>query len=829
MWRRQVDSSVHGGHSGPGRRTDQSARPGRTPSPTGGLNAAYVQALQGSAGNTAVGHMLAAGSAQGSFPVQRMYHGGHGGQGSGGYAPAPAPQQMTPAQVTGQISALVNAPPMLNYGALRQGRAHEQFWMRFPRDMAGQEAEQTLSETSTLLFDSMKGAQERARAAEPDQAAEDSDNREVQGMLINDRLVFATNFNSSIDTLVDEGEQEFGEGPTLQELLTIQQSDAGRTQNLRPHEAENLRDKLESYRRKNRAIAMKQRGAGEQGRGYDATAMALRRKLKAPVIVANVEDGDLREMLTSKDFAGRVILLRFGALDPRKNKQTGRKTREKSVHAEQKLLLALGYAGISPHQDVSGPLAIMGKYRPCMGCAAALKYYQERMGFRGLSFDENYGHYFQTSVNNLAEHHRHIMDAHYLEYIRQMVREDVTSTPALRHEAAPAGSEFRRGGPTIRVPGRYASRQADVTPPASDAEFEGDEYVRNPRRKMGQAYELETAHLGIGRGSQSHPVGRRLDELTENQAAELHELWNGSAAHPPTNESRQRALELAYHYSRKRRITLSILGAAIGLHEKRLGTYLTKYANEGHWEHMPSRSNKLPSQPRERDRHRGDPSKQFTKGGQLDDRGRRAIDETLAGLRGDPWVAEWERFRGYEESGRLDRASHTLNPTKAPSELLLTLARLRRDGYDVPQMSRYLYTGDNGDNLRKAISRKGKSLLEQSESAGDTAMGGMAPAASSAGSSRRRAAPPSGRQSTTHSRRRQSVSSRPERGESSAMGAGRQPRHPEFEGFELRIDPNGQPYYIEEETGGIYVYLDGRMVRVRQASPVDTEMSGGYR
>ncbi|WP_331772557.1 hypothetical protein OG948_54635 (plasmid) [Embleya sp. NBC_00888] len=68
---------------------------------------------------------------------------------------------------------------MVNYGARRQGRAHGEFWMRFARSKQGEEAEETLSETSALLFDSMKGAQEQARDEDPDNAAEDTNNREV--------------------------------------------------------------------------------------------------------------------------------------------------------------------------------------------------------------------------------------------------------------------------------------------------------------------------------------------------------------------------------------------------------------------------------------------------------------------------------------------------------------------------------------------------------------------------------------------------------------------------------------------------------------------------
>jgi hypothetical protein len=851
MWQRQVGSRGHDERDG---REDRHHQPTRSPSPVptagGGLTPAAVLAMQGSVGNAAVNRMLRANPASASLPVQRMYHGGYGG----GYPPyqgAPQPPQpQRPEEVMQGIAGLVNNPPMVNYGARRQGRAHEEFWMRFPRSKQGEEAEETLSETSALLFDSMKGAQERAREEEPDRAAEDTNNREVQGMLINDRLVFASNFNSSIDTLVDRGRRADGSDPTLRELLLFEQSNEGRTQGLRGHEAENLLEKLASFRRKNQAIVTGQRGEGEQGRGEDATAMALREKVNAPVIVVDIEDPNLHEMLTSREHEGRVFLLRFAALDPRtitQGKNRGRQTGEESIHAEQKLLLALQHAHIRPRRDVRGPLAIMGKYRPCMGCAAALMYYRERLGFENLSFDENYGHYFQGSVNSLYEHQRHIMDEHYLENIRQMVRDDITSTPAMANEAAPAEAVHRRGGRALRVPGRYASRQADVTPPTSDAEFDGRGTYKRVGRQLEDTWTTETAHVGIGQGSQTHRVPRRKHErLTEDQAKELKELWNGTRDRAPTNESRQRAIELAFHYNRRERMTIDYLSNIVEMAANRFGGYLVRYEREGHWQHVPSRSNKIESQPKSK--KKGAPGKQFTKGGELDEDGKDTIKAVIRSLAGNPWCANWERIHSGAATGEL-------NATQAPDELLRTLAELRRDhGYDVPSMSRYLHTGNNGDKLRKAITRKGEKLLANREASSapgntdDVEMGGApaypgAPATYPAGSSSgaRGGYPgpgyPAGGQGTMPSFG-QMTTAPPTRpgpsyygggGESSSAGSAYQSGPPQIPGYALRINPGTrQPYYIDEESGFHYVHIDGRMVRVYGEE--DVEMSGtrGY-
>lgn len=748
-----------------------------------------------------------AGTTELSFPaqgvtreasVQRMEQPGQGGEDPPGQTPGPG---RTPEDVTAVITELVDNPPMVNYGARRQGRAHGEFWMRFPRSKSQEATEETLSGVSALMFDSARGAQEQARAEDPDGAPEEAGNREIQGMLINDRVVFASNYNSSLDTLVERGRRDTGAEPTLQELLAIRQSDEGATRGLRGHEVTNHRDKMASLRRKNAAVVSGQRGEGEQGRAPDATAKALRAQLHAPVIVVNIEDDNLHDMLTGRAYEGRVFLLRFAALDPRAKKQgknKGKMTAEGSVHAEQKLLLALQHAGISPHTDVKGPLTIMGKYRPCMGCAAALMYYRERLGFEGLSFDENYGHYFQGSVDSLYEHHRHMMDDDYLEYIRSMVHNDITSTPAMMHEAPPEGADFRRGGHTLRVPGRYASRQADVTPPTSDAEFDEDGLYHRTERPLQDAWTLETANAGIGQGSQTHKVPRRkFETLSTEQAQELEALWNGSKGSPPTNAGRQRAVELAYRYKNQERMTLKYLGGIINLTEGRLGGHLTRYEDEGHWDHTPSRSGKVERQPR--DRKKGDPTKRFTKGGALDSAGKEELRDVIQGLPGNAWCRDWARIDGSGDT-------RELAPNEAPDDVLRTAARLKRDqGCDVPSLSRFLHTGDKGDNLRKAIARKGNKLLETYEKSTkkvkkeeeDVEMGGMA--------------------------------DYPQNGESSRAGAQRT-APVQVPGYTLHTDAMGQTFYTDDDDpdGAPYVRVAGRMVRMDFSQDAEMSGTGGY-
>ncbi|WP_190115563.1 hypothetical protein [Streptomyces flavofungini] len=852
-----------------------------------GMTPAGLRAMNDAAGNGAVNRVLSVQRAGGSGSGRhsRPEDSGSGrhsrpeGSGSGRRSRRDAAPERGPGDVVADIKTHVDGPPMVSYGARRQGRAHEEFWMRFPRFKNGEEAEETLHETSALLFDSMKGAQERAKQEDPDRDAEDANNREVQGMLINDRLLFASNFNSSVDTLVSQGRQAYGHEPSLPELLAFQQSQDGRRRGLHTYEAENLEAKLASYRRKNAAIATGQRGAGEQGRGPDPTAKVLQAQVDTPVIVVNIEDKNLRTMLTSSKYAGRVFLLRFAELDPRPKmlgKNKGQPKQEESVHAEQKLLLALSRAGVDPGQTATKPLAIMGKYRPCMGCAAALMYYRNQMGFGNLSFDENYGNYFQGSVNSLKTHLKHTMDDDYLAYIKQMVHNDVTSTPAMAHEAAPAEAVHRRGGLSLKVPGRLAARQADVTPSASDAEFDADGTYTRVARPLQDTWTVDTAPAGIGKGTATHKIPRRrTDKLTQDQADQLHGLWNGGAGADATNESRQRAIELLFNYHRSTTMSLKHLGAAIDLSDNRLSSYLTRYEQEGHWTHTPQRSNKpargAASTTTARSRKKGAAEKQFSKGGELDDFGMDAIKETIRSLSRNDWCKDWERLHRGRSTGEL-------NPTKAPVDLLAKLAQLRRDRrYNVPEMSAYLHTGKNGDNLRKAIKRKGEPRLAELEKGLDK---GKAPArhqdvergeaSAAAAPSSHAVVDPSAYAAADQSAYAATdpaayaaaytasdpsaypaayTASDPSAyamadtssytssytmagtsaygGESSASGAGHQAPAPEVPGFTLHFDPStGQPYYLDDETGAHYVRIGGNMVRLQVQDSYDVDMSG---
>jgi hypothetical protein len=693
---------------------------------------------------------------------------------------------LEPRHVRERIRDLGNTLP--DHGQA-QGRVHPEVWMRFPRSWAGQEAEQTLSETSVLLFESMKSVQP-GLDTEPDSAqggndresgsTEGGNDREVQGMLINDRLVFASNFNSSVLALVRHGERVLKRTPTLAELLQFQRGDGTESAGLRAHEAMNRADKLASLRRKNQAIFSEQRGEGEQGRGEDATAMALRAKTGQPVIVVDVEDKDLRTKLTSDKYEGRVFLLTFGV---------PRKRADKSVHAEQKLLLALHRAGIRPRMDLKKPISIMGKYRPCMGCAAALMYYRERLGFEGMRFDPNYGHYYVGAVESIYDHQRHIMDEHYLEYMRQMIQEDLVSTPGMMHEAAPPGNVYRNGGPTFRTPSRYAARQGDVTPADSDTEFDDAGTYRRIRRQATSVWSQETAKLGIGYAHGEGPM------LTDDQKANLSLLWNGGPESPPTNESRQQAVELAYSY-KEAGITVRDLAASVGVRAGGFGQVLLRYEREGHWTHVPTRSRHVETH-KTVGRH-------FTKGKSLDRNGKDTIKAVIRSLRGDPWCAAWEKLHNDEN------ATGKLRIVEAPPQLLETLLTLRDEDYDVPSMARYLHIGGEAKDVQ-SLRRKLDGMNRKREKAKGKAVAEPEDVEMSE-------APdyPAGTSTSYYGGG----------GESSSAGAGHESGSFQVPGYELRHDPStGQYYYVDEQTGSTYVNIGGRMVAVSMQGPYNVQTS----
>ncbi|HWO65349.1 MAG TPA: DUF4157 domain-containing protein, partial [Umezawaea sp.] len=266
----------------------------------------------------------------------------------------------------------------LAYSGGLQGRATDEARLRFPRDMTDERASQTLSHLTFLLYDALREVENGLTETQED--IEAVNEREIQGMLINDRLLFASNYNDTIDNLQIEFEEDMA---SLRDLVEIRQEDSA--DGLRGADVQEYLGRLERAETKVMAAFQELRGMGD-----DATADAMRASTGRPVMIVDAADPDMHELLTAQEHAGAVIMLRFGEADGkyRKGPKTG-KRKPKRMHAEQKFLVAIHRAGLKPEQ-VKGALAISGRYRPCMGCAAALRYYRDVLGFGNLEFNPNY-------------------------------------------------------------------------------------------------------------------------------------------------------------------------------------------------------------------------------------------------------------------------------------------------------------------------------------------------------------------------------------------------------------------------------------------------------
>ncbi|MEZ0094812.1 DUF4157 domain-containing protein [Streptacidiphilus sp. EB129] len=362
-------------------------------------------------------------------------------------------------QVTDFVARFTN-----DHGGGRQGRITNEVRLRFPRDKRHERSGQTLSHLSMLVYDAARAVQDEFDAQESGE--EGVDDREVQGMLINDRLVFASNYNESMSAI---GDLQFEDAvAALRSVVAFHQSDANRESGLLAADAREYVDRLTRAETKTVSTF-----AGVRGTTGDATANAVRRDTGRSVIIVDAESPELHYMLTDPGYAGAVIMLRYAKTDD----TTSKTARTRSMHAEQKLLLAMERSGLKP-REINGPHIIMGKYRPCLGCAGALMYYRDRAGFNSLEFNPNCGYYWTDSVKSLASHLRHVLeDPNYLGYIRSMIDPKLggaMSVPAMSWQAPPADADYNNGH-EIRIPAEEARGRPYGTPSASEAELHTDE------------------------------------------------------------------------------------------------------------------------------------------------------------------------------------------------------------------------------------------------------------------------------------------------------------------------------------------------------------------
>lgn len=565
----------------------------------------------------------------------------------------------------------------LAYGGGLQGRATNEARLRFPRDMAGERASQTLSHLTFLLHDALRDVQNRLEEMQEDIGAVNE--REIQGMLINDRLLFASNYNDTIDNLAIEFEEDMA---SLRDLVEIRQDDDDRTSGLRGADAQEYLGRLDRAETKVMAAFQALRGMGD-----DATADVMRTGTGRPVMIIDAADPDMHDLLTSQEHTGAVIMLRFGETDGRyrKGDKAGRR-KPKRMHAEQKFLVAIHRAGLKP-EEAKGALVISGRYRPCMGCAAALRYYRDVAGFGNLEFNPNYGFYYASSVQGLKTHLRHVVDdPHYLEYIKEMIdpqRGGAVSTSALAVQGPPAGA-VDNNGPEIRIPADQAGGRGYRTDSASEGELtESDDeevYHRSDRELF--EYKPDEGGRKLGKGSQTVNSARQARNLLNaDDRLLLRQVWL-------FGDRDTQALVFRYYAERPAKLGGAVTqreikdatGAGPGIignlirgttgHEKR-----DNRTADPTMKRMPQRGRKADPAGK-KPRGKG----AFKKGGPLDEDGRNQIE---AGIRENP--SFYEKWAAAADKG--------IKPKDLPHSLGQLVADLR-NRYTVPSMAKALKTSD---------------------------------------------------------------------------------------------------------------------------------------
>ncbi|MFE7276314.1 DUF4157 domain-containing protein [Streptomyces sp. NPDC057623] len=372
----------------------------------------------------------------------------------------------------------------------QEGRSTKDAVVRYPRDQKGERTEQTLRHISIRLFNCIRYlhdvAMQNAQTAQGEAPAVDADGdavmaesssapagkgakgkgrakaetagtakkkagppreSEVQGMLINGRLVFATNRNRSVTLLMEwlqaqsAGHPDGVQGLDLTHLMNREPSEKELRTGRPGKEAD---DVVAVNRRARLKIQQVYRGQ----RASD-TAEAMQRK--GPVYqlqaqpAGEAELAELREMLTSDKYKGAVILLKHST-GPKENPDG-----KESMHAEQKLMLALDSAGLS-EAERGEKIVVRGVKRPCKACWAMLEHYRQR-GFP-LGFNDGFGPFFQESPATIGQHLPHVTqppggqgEGNWMsEQITTKAQTQGTRVSAYSSERAPADAQTGPGG-----------------------------------------------------------------------------------------------------------------------------------------------------------------------------------------------------------------------------------------------------------------------------------------------------------------------------------------------------------------------------------------------
>ncbi|WP_327191016.1 DUF4157 domain-containing protein [Streptomyces xinghaiensis] len=750
--------------------------------------AARMRSLQGSAGNSAVARLLAPGPA----PVQRM----------GGRDDKKKEKPKSARQNAKEIEAGVKEKWTKAYGGGRHGQGPDEVRRRYARSMEDDATSQTLSHQGFLVYDAIAAVQEA-------QGARDNREREVQGMLINNRLLFASNFNESMDAL--QAYTTDGSEDGYAALVSTHQSQAGRERGMAGPDAREYSDRVNRADVKTQAVM-----AGQRGDEDDATAEALRERHGKPVALVDISHPQLHKLLTDEKYEGSIFLITF-------------KEEKGLLHAEQKLLLALHRSGIKP-KEVRGQHAIMGRYRGCLCCTAALEYYRSKAGFSALDYDPNPGFYYWESLENLYRHQAHVVnDPDFKDYMMELASQ-LPATPALSRMEPPADA-YENNGPESIVEAGLAARRNYRTPSLSDIEMDYDDSGNPVFSSYDRKQDIGATQAGsarVGKGSDQIKSRLRADRIITNpeHRRQIQETWlNGTPDEKRVlfkhweevgRASRPELAEIISEVDGKR--TMEGIKSAIYRyvkdktgHEARdgrqAGEPVTRRPDKGKYAEKKSESGKKKKESKPKRKSMNDKSSGWA-----------TIKAQMEA--DDHFHSEWRR----REKGKT--TSH-VEPSSMSAALAQTVAALSAE-YTVSSMARMLHMAER--SLRRLTSEVEAAHVPGGEVAepgyeSDEAMGGMedAPMGGTEYEDAYEAsqytypmdpAPAGSGYGYTM----------PDVGSSTGPA-----QHPDFPGYTQQVDRIGQVTYIDNETGAVSIWDEDnrRMVVIRD--PVDDNaMSWSY-
>ena len=438
---------------------------------------------------------------------------GQGGPAAAGSAPVQRAsgrdKEKSARQIALDLDKEVKKKWPVAYGGGRQGNAPDEVRVRYARSMHDDRTTQTLSHQSFLVYDAIQGRREQRKRSDG------VDEREVQGMLINNRLLFASNFNESMDHL--RPLLTGGSTDPYGEIVATHQSDAGRRSGLPCPDAGEYVGRVNRADRKTQAALAEQRGGPEDG-----TVAALRERFGKPVALLDIDSPGLHALLTEKRFEGSIFFLQYSA-------------ESNLVHAEQKLLLALRKSGIKP-EEVKGRHAVMGRYRGCLCCTAALAYYRNELGFATMDYDPNPGFYYWESLDNLRKHHEHVVrDPRFRTHMMDLASQ-LPSTPALSRTQPPADA-YENHGPESRRDASQAARRNYRSPSLSDTEAYVDEQGRRKYHSVTRDLDIDATGKStgtrVGKGSKNITSRLRAQRIItkDEDRKNIQNVWlNGTPA-----------------------------------------------------------------------------------------------------------------------------------------------------------------------------------------------------------------------------------------------------------------------------------------------------------